>query len=107
VIREFPEHGYSLIMQGNVPIQGVWTKIAYANVVMYVEDDCEFRLRISKCRFGSITDSSLYKFLKEDFPSITIERRLYPDAPGFDSEVNDYVIFNDDTDAVHFKLKYC
>jgi hypothetical protein len=106
MMHVFKEFGNSILMMSDVePIPR--TDILYAHVVLQLEDDVEFRLLVRKCRIAPAIDCELIRFLKEDFPSITIERHLYPDAPYLEGEINEYVVFKDDTEAVHFKLKYC
>lgn len=102
---EFPEHGNSLIMRNTVPIGDSWRKIAYANVVLYLETDPIFRLRVGKCRLLSVTDTAFYQFLKDEFPSMeVIDGSIYVFGNNVDRQ---FIIFTDDTEAVHFKLKYC
>jgi len=81
--------------------------MAYAETVLRLEEQIEFRLMVVKARFRPLIEIPLIAFLKEEFPSIAIERHLYPDAPYLEGEINDYLVFKDDTEALHFKLKYC
>jgi len=106
MLHMFREFGNSVLIMSEVePISRAMMN--HAELVLRLEEQIEFRLIVVKSRYQPINESSLIAFFKEDFPSITIERHLYPDAPYLEGEVNDYLVFKDDTEALHFKLKYC
>jgi hypothetical protein len=106
VIHMFREYGNSILITTDYePIS--FQIHNYAWLVLRVEEDIEFRLVVQKCRSRPVIESPLIAFFREEFPSIEIARFMYPEDPNLDGEVNDYVVFKDAVDAVHFKLKYC
>jgi hypothetical protein len=121
MLHHFPQYGNSLLIThlGVDPnsLEGSeWMTIGKAgkfsmraHVVLVAEDFYGLRLRVEKTRFARLEDSELIASLMEDFPSLAVasDDHYIRTSEHQGWRTRKYLVFNDDTDAVHFKLKWC
>lgn len=98
----------ALIIKEPVKMQlGYHARMAWAHVAFTIVPARKFSLKVTKCRFLSIQESPFYKHLQDEFPSVTIEQDFVETTTDRWARSEQYIIFKDDVDTVHFKLKYC
>jgi hypothetical protein len=107
MIHHFPQCGNALIITGeNKRVQGSWHERVAAECILHQRESYLVRLRVWKCKFHTIEESSLFKHLKEEYPSIRAIQEKQYDGYNFNATIAEYVIIDDEVEALHFRLKY-